>query len=77
VTPVELLVLAAPWRPVDRERYTARCPAHDDRVASLSVAKGSDGRALVKCFAGCTVKRLPRRRDSKFGTFPADGSDSP
>jgi hypothetical protein len=35
--------------------YTARCPAHSDRSASLSIAEGSDGRALVKCFAGCEV----------------------
>ena len=33
--------------------YSARCPAHKDRSASLSVAEGRDGRALVKCFAGC------------------------
>ncbi|MBS0194780.1 MAG: DNA primase [Proteobacteria bacterium] len=33
----------------------ARCPAHKDRNASLSVAEGSDGRVLVKCFAGCDV----------------------
>lgn len=35
--------------------YTARCPAHEDRTASLSIAEGRDGRALVKCFAGCEV----------------------
>ena len=35
--------------------YTAKCPAHKDRSASLSIAEGRDGRALVKCFAGCEV----------------------
>lgn len=35
--------------------WVARCPAHKDRSASLSVAEGRDGRALVKCFAGCEV----------------------
>ncbi|MBT6959656.1 MAG: virulence-associated protein E, partial [Rhodospirillaceae bacterium] len=30
----------------------ARCPAHDDRNPSLSIAE-KDGRVLVKCFAGC------------------------
>jgi hypothetical protein len=35
--------------------YTARCPAHDDRLASLSIGEGSDGRALLHCFAGCTI----------------------
>jgi hypothetical protein len=35
--------------------YTARCPAHDDRTASLSVTAGNDGRLLLHCFAGCNV----------------------
>jgi hypothetical protein len=33
--------------------WVALCPAHDDREPSLSVAEGEDGRALLKCFAGC------------------------
>jgi hypothetical protein len=36
----------------------ARCPAHDDRVASLSVSEGDDGRVLVHCHAGCTIERI-------------------
>lgn len=33
--------------------WTARCPAHEDRTASLSIATGTDGRVLLHCFAGC------------------------
>ena len=33
--------------------FTAECPTHEDRVPSLSVTQGQDGRALVHCFAGC------------------------
>ena len=33
--------------------WTARCPGHDDRRASLSVGRGDDGRWLLKCHAGC------------------------
>ena len=33
--------------------WEARCPAHDDSRASLSVAVGDDGTVLLKCFAGC------------------------
>jgi putative DNA primase/helicase len=33
--------------------WEARCPAHDDRRASLSITEGDDARALVKCHAGC------------------------
>jgi hypothetical protein len=42
-------------RPIGSGRWMARCPAHDDRSASLSIREGRDGRALVHCFAGCTV----------------------
>jgi hypothetical protein len=35
--------------------WTAKCPAHDDGTASLSINEGSDGRTLLKCHAGCTV----------------------
>jgi hypothetical protein len=33
--------------------WKALCPAHDDTEPSLSVSEGDDGRALIKCFAGC------------------------
>src|SRR3954452_14331844 len=32
---------------------SARCPAHDDRHASLSLTDSQDGRVLVKCHASC------------------------
>lgn len=41
---------------VDRRgdrQSTARCPAHDDGQASLSVGRGDDGRVLLHCHAGC------------------------
>src|SRR5262249_11326496 len=31
----------------------ALCPAHDDRLASLHVSLGTNGRVLLKCYAGC------------------------
>src|SRR5437867_3351960 len=33
--------------------WLAKCPAHDDRNPSLSINEGTDGRALLKCQAGC------------------------
>jgi putative DNA primase/helicase len=33
--------------------WVARCPGHEDAHASLSVAVGDDGRALLTCHAGC------------------------
>lgn len=39
-------------------KWVARCPAHDDHNPSLGVAVGSDGRILVKCYAGCTTEAV-------------------
>lgn len=36
-----------------RDRWVARCPAHDDRDPSLSIAETTDGRVLIHCHAGC------------------------
>lgn len=33
--------------------WMARCPAHDDRAPSLSIADTRDGKVLVRCHAGC------------------------
>ena len=38
--------------------YVARCPAHSDREASLSVREGEGGRVLLKCFAGCPFEAI-------------------
>jgi hypothetical protein len=34
-------------------QWMANCPAHEDRVSSLSIGIGHDGRALVHCHSGC------------------------
>lgn len=42
-------------------KYMARCPAHDDRTASLSIGEGKDGQLLLNCLAGCeyaTVREM-------------------
>lgn len=33
--------------------WVARCPAHEDRSPSLSLADGREGRLLARCHAGC------------------------
>lgn len=35
-------------------RWLAKCPAHDDRNPSLSVAETDDGKTLVHCFSACS-----------------------
>lgn len=40
-------------RPTGRDRWIARCPAHEDHRPSLAVRCLQDGRILMHCFAGC------------------------
>jgi 5S rRNA maturation endonuclease (ribonuclease M5) len=40
--------------------WEARCPAHEDRKPSLSINEGADGRALIKCHAGCSTDAVLR-----------------
>lgn len=54
-SPVEsVLALLTALRAVD-SGWSARCPAHDDGRASLSISEGRDGRVLLKCHAGCST----------------------
>ena len=38
--------------------WSAQCPAHEDRRASLSISEGEDGRTLLCCHAGCTLESI-------------------
>ena len=40
------------------EGWQTNCPAHDDNVASLSIAEGDDGRVLLHCHAGCSTESI-------------------
>jgi hypothetical protein len=40
------------------DRWLARCPAHEDRRASLSIREVDDGRTLVHCFALCRPEEV-------------------
>jgi replicative DNA helicase len=46
------------YRPTGTRKWEARCPAHNDRKASLSIGMGDDGRILLNCFAGCKLERI-------------------
>ena len=49
MTPLERVLATLPDVRAGSGGYTARCPAHDDRRASLSVGEGADHRVLIPC----------------------------
>jgi 5S rRNA maturation endonuclease (ribonuclease M5) len=52
--------------------YTALCPAHEDSTPSLSLSEGHDGRALLKCFAGCEGQEIVAALGLEWGDLFAD-----
>jgi hypothetical protein len=58
-------------------QYMARCPAHDDRHASLSIGRGDDGRALIDCKAGCATADVLAALGMKVADLFATPSSSP
>lgn len=43
--------------------FMCKCPAHEDRAASLHLTEGKDGRVLVKCHAGCETRSVLAKVD--------------
>ncbi len=39
-------------------QWSAKCPVHDDRIPSLRLKEGDDGRVLLYCHAGCTLEAI-------------------
>ena len=45
-------------RHIGNGEYHGKCPAHPDKVASLSFREGDGGRLLFHCHAGCTFESI-------------------
>lgn len=58
MTPVDLILEKLSSAQKTGNGWTARCPAHEDRSPSLSIREGDDGRALLKCHAGCSFQEI-------------------
>jgi hypothetical protein len=56
---------------------SARCPAHDDRQSSLSLAAGHDGRVLLHCFAACRPQAIVRALGLELRDLFADARPRP
>lgn len=75
MTPLELLLTKLPDAKKAGSGWSARCPAHDDRRASLSIGEGHDGIAMVKCHAGCDTSSVLTAIGLQLtDLFPKDGT---
>lgn len=63
MTPRELVVSRLEAHGSRGKGSSWQCPAHEDRSASLSVSEGKDGKALVKCHAGCETSDIVKALD--------------
>jgi hypothetical protein len=73
VTPVELLLSRLEMVKKSGKGWTARCPAHEDRRASLSVGEGDGGQALANCFAGCPIEEIVAAVNLEMGDLYPEG----
>ena len=51
--------------------FQARCPCHDDKHASLSIADGEDGKLLLYCHAGCKYSQAAHSTSTPEPTITA------
>lgn len=58
MTPVQRVLAKLPNASKAANGWVALCPAHEDRNPSLSIGEGDNGRALIKCHAGCTADSI-------------------
>ncbi|MHB8420604.1 MAG: toprim domain-containing protein [Myxococcales bacterium] len=64
-------------KPAGEGRWKARCPAHEDSRASLSIGTGEGGRVLLKCHAGCATKAMVTALGLTMGDLMPERPDAP
>jgi hypothetical protein len=78
MTPVEVLLTKLPGAKKTGDGWAVRCPAHEDRKASLSISQGDNGTALLKCHAGCDTSAVLAAVGMKLSDlFPARDGPTP
>lgn len=58
--PIQLVLSKLPDAKQNGRGWLARCPAHKDQHASLSISEGVTGAALLHCHAGCPFADIVR-----------------
>ena len=56
--PIDLVRSRIPNHRASGTGYSACCPAHEDRSPSLSFSEAEDGKVLIQCHAGCSLKAV-------------------
>jgi hypothetical protein len=76
--PVEIIAMQFGARRMGTGRWIARCPVHPDRSPSLSIAKGKDGKVLVRCWVGCDLTAVLKSAGLSIGSlFPSGPPPTP
>lgn len=57
-SPIDRVLSKLPSAQRRGDGWVAKCPGHRDRMPSLKVDVGEDGRALLHCHAGCDLSRI-------------------
>lgn len=58
MTPLEAFVARLKGARKSGDGWSAQCPAHDDRKASMSVSESPAGKLLIHCHAGCSFQSI-------------------
>ena len=75
---VETILRTLEARPAGTDRWRAKCPAHNGQSSgSLSIALGSDGRILLKCFGGCPASDVLAAAGLTWGDAFGDSKPKP
>lgn len=53
---------------------SARCSSHEDQRPSLSLAQGDDGKALLRCHAGCSIEAVVEALDLRMSDLFTESS---
>jgi hypothetical protein len=57
-------------------KWSAQCPAHQDKNPSLSISEGERG-LLLKCWGGCTIQEITGKLGLEIKELFYDGSPDP
>jgi putative DNA primase/helicase len=58
MNPIEQIAVECGGAKKTARGFICRCPAHEDRMPSLSIGYGCHGNILVHCFAGCDANSV-------------------